>query len=81
MLLPEQSRAARAVLGWSRSDLATTANVTLALVRDFEAARRVPSPPQLAAMREALEAEGIEFLFNPDAVKKDRLMIFGGNVP
>lgn len=58
---PEQCRAARAWLGWSQQELAGRAKVGLSTLRDFEARRRRPIPNNLAAMKAALEAAGIEF--------------------
>jgi len=55
MLTPAQSRAARGLLGWSQSDLAGAARVSLSTVRDFEKSRWTPIGNSLAAMREALE--------------------------
>jgi len=63
---PEQSRAARAWLDWSQADLASAARVSLSTVRDFEKGRRVPIGNNLAAMRVALEAEGIALVFDGD---------------
>lgn len=62
----EQSRAARGWLGWSQRDLAIRANVALNTVNDFEAGRRTPTPNNLAALRRAIEAEGIRLLFAED---------------
>jgi ribosome-binding protein aMBF1 (putative translation factor) len=61
-MLPEQCRAARAWLDWSQDDLAAKANVSLSTVRDFEKGRRVPIANNLAAMKTALELDGIAFV-------------------
>ena len=58
----EQSRAARGWLDWGQQELASAAGVSLSTVRDFEKGRRDPIPATLAAMRAALEAQGIAFL-------------------
>jgi DNA-binding transcriptional regulator YiaG len=61
-MTPEQSRAARAWLDLSQEQLAAKASVSISTVRDFEAGRRVPITNNLAAMRAALETEGIAFV-------------------
>ncbi|WP_245458423.1 MULTISPECIES: helix-turn-helix transcriptional regulator [unclassified Mesorhizobium] len=58
----EQCRGARAMLGWSQAELAESANVSRATVVDFERGLRVPHRNNLGAIREALEAAGIEFI-------------------
>ena len=63
---PEQCRAARSWLDWSQQDLAARAKVSLSTVRDFEKRRRKPIANNLAAIRRALEAAGVEFT-NGDA--------------
>ena len=67
MLAPEQCRAARAWLQWSQIDLASRSGVSLSTVRDFEIAKRVPIKNNLAAMRMALERDGIQFSFDENA--------------
>lgn len=62
-MTPEQCRAARGWLDWSQSDLAAAANVSLSTVRDFEKGRRVPIGNNLAAIRAALEAMGLGFVY------------------
>lgn len=66
MLTPEQSRAARAWLGWSQEQLAERANVSLSTVRDFEKGRRTPIRNNLEAMAKALEGNGVRLLFKTD---------------
>lgn len=61
-MTPEQCRAARGWLDWSQDDLASAANVSLSTVRDFEKGRHVPIANNLAAMKAALEAQGIVFV-------------------
>lgn len=66
VLSPEQSRAARAWLGWSQEDLAERAKVSLSTVRDFEKGRRAPIRNNLDAMRAALAAAGVRPVFAAD---------------
>lgn len=64
MLSAEQSRAARAWLGWGQEELARRAKVGLSTVRDFERGARAPIPNNREAMQRAFEAEGVRFLFD-----------------
>jgi transcriptional regulator with XRE-family HTH domain len=59
---PDQSQAARGLLDWSQAELAARSNLSESTVRDFEKGRRVPSINNLAAIRRALEAAGVEFI-------------------
>lgn len=61
---PEQSRAARAWLGWSQLELAKRANVSLRTVQAFEKGQRAPMPNNILAMRRALEEAGIRLVFD-----------------
>lgn len=61
---PEQCRAARAWLNWPQDALAKAASVGVSTVRDFEAGRREPTRNNLTAMRVALEASGVGFVFD-----------------
>lgn len=58
-MTPTQSRAARALLEWSQSDLAKKANLSESTIRDFEKGRRMPSPNNLAAMQHTLRGHGV----------------------
>lgn len=59
---PRQCRAARGLIGWSQSDLAAKARVSLPTVSDFESGKRVPYPNNLAAIGRALEDAGVRFI-------------------
>ena len=61
-MTPEQSRAARGLLGWSQARLGAKANLSEGTIRDFEKGRRVPLGSKLATVRAALEAAGVIFL-------------------
>jgi transcriptional regulator with XRE-family HTH domain len=63
-----QIRAARGLLGWSASELAEHAEVTLRTIQRFETVDGVPPNRSgtLDKVRVALEARGIEFLGDPD---------------
>lgn len=62
ILTPAQARAARALLGWSQSDLAARASVAVPTVTQFERGNRMPTRAIAGAMRAALEAGGVEFI-------------------
>jgi ribosome-binding protein aMBF1 (putative translation factor) len=62
---PEQVRAARGWLGWSQQDLAKRASVGLSTVKDFENGNRKPIANNLLAIQRAIEAEGVELVFDP----------------
>jgi transcriptional regulator with XRE-family HTH domain len=59
---PEQSRAARALLNWSREELAEASGVSRPTLTDFETKKRTPYGRTLADIRRALEAAGIELI-------------------
>ncbi|MGA0562846.1 helix-turn-helix domain-containing protein [Ancylobacter sp. VNQ12] len=61
-LTAPQSRAARGLLDWSQSMLASRSNLSESTVRDFEKGRRTPTVNNLAAIRAALESAGVIFL-------------------
>jgi transcriptional regulator with XRE-family HTH domain len=62
MLTPEQCRAARAVLGWSREDLAQKAGVSAGTVVGFELLGADSKVSTLRKLRQALAAAGIDFI-------------------
>jgi transcriptional regulator with XRE-family HTH domain len=63
-MTPEQCRAARGWLGWSQQDLAERAGIAKNTVYGFERGQRALTPNNLAALRRAIEAEGIRLLFD-----------------
>jgi transcriptional regulator with XRE-family HTH domain len=61
-LTAEQSKAARALLAWSQQELAAAANVGVSTVADFERGMRTPVANNAQAIREAFEAQGLQFI-------------------
>jgi transcriptional regulator with XRE-family HTH domain len=61
-LLPAQCRAARALLGWSREQLAEQAEVAHRTIVDFEREARRPHEQTLSRLRAALERRGVVFI-------------------
>ncbi len=57
-----QCRAARELLEWSQDDLERESRVAKKTIADFERGARVPMPRTLAAIQEALERGGVEFI-------------------
>ncbi len=57
-----QVRAARAILGMTRDELAKASGVAPRTLADFESGARSPHRPTLAAIQRALEAAGVEFV-------------------
>jgi len=62
MLTPEQLRAGRALVDWSRDELADKSGVSPNTVWGFEQGRSDPKLSTLNKWRRALEAAGIEFI-------------------
>lgn len=50
------------MLNWSQAELAEAANLTRQTVASFEGAQRTPGVNNLAAIRQALEEAGIDFI-------------------
>jgi transcriptional regulator with XRE-family HTH domain len=59
---PEQVRAARGLLDWSRDQLAAETGVAKRTLVRFEASESETRPSTIAAIRAALEAAGVEFI-------------------
>ena len=62
MLTSSQCRAARALIDWSREDLATASKVGLRTIVDFERDARDPRDLTKDALFRALESGGVLFL-------------------
>ena len=69
-MTPDQVRAARVLLGWSRMQLGLRSNTSVNMIRTFERSGRVAAlnssdrtvpVDALAAIRATLEAAGVEF--------------------
>ena len=66
---PEQCRAARTLLNWSRSGMAAKANCSTSTVRNFELELHALHIDNRRAIRSVLEDEGFEFLLAPEVLK------------
>ena len=62
MLTAEQLRAARALLGWTRDDLAAKSGLAAVTVKGFEHLGADSKVSTVQKMRRALEAAGIRFI-------------------
>jgi transcriptional regulator with XRE-family HTH domain len=62
MITSAQSRAARALINWSRETLAEQSKVALRTVVDFERDAREPRAVTKDAIQRALEAAGVIFI-------------------
>ena len=62
MLTSSQCRAGRALLDWSREQLAASSMVSLRTIVDFERGAREPRDVTLDALKRALEKAGVEFI-------------------
>ena len=67
MLSSNQIRAARALLGWSGTDLADLSGVGITTLRRYELQSGIPSANTsvLMLIRQTLESAGIEFTGDP----------------
>lgn len=68
MISSAQIRAARALLRWSAVDLSAASGIGTATLQRMEVMEGVPSGQvrTLLAIKEALEAAGVEFIGTPD---------------
>ena len=57
-----QSRAARALLGWSQDDLVAASKVTKSTIANFEGGKRQPFERTLLDISNALAAAGVIFI-------------------
>jgi transcriptional regulator with XRE-family HTH domain len=62
MIDPTQIRAARALLGWKQSQLATACGLSLTALNNIETGKADPRASTLKAIQAALEGAGIEFI-------------------
>ena len=62
MITGPQIRAARALLGWSRTKLSRQSSVSASAIQRLENNRHEPREGTLAAIRTALAEGGVEFI-------------------
>lgn|SRR5262249_22621182 len=70
VLTPKQLRAARAMVGWSREDLAEKSGVSAITTKQFENGDTDPRLSTLHKWRRALEAAGVMFI-DPNALSAE----------
>lgn len=61
-MIASQCRAARSLLNWTQERLAEVSGVSVTAIRNFERGATAPIRANLAAIRHALEAAGVEFI-------------------
>ncbi len=66
MLLPRQSRAARALLGWNQGQLARESGVSLGTIKDFESGRHQLNAKALGDIARAYQKAGLVLFFEDD---------------
>ncbi|MEL6481579.1 MAG: helix-turn-helix transcriptional regulator [Pseudomonadota bacterium] len=71
MIVRQQISAARALLGWSRQDLANRSGVSLRTLARFEGGEGDITTTKLARLEDALLSEGVDFI--DGGVTVDRL--------
>ena len=69
MLTPDQLRAARSLVKWSREDLAKKSGVAAVTIKGFELLGADSKISTLNKLRRALEGAGVEFI--DDGAKSD----------
>jgi transcriptional regulator with XRE-family HTH domain len=62
MLTPAQLRAARAIVGWSREELAEKSGMSAQAIREFELGSSDPKMGTVQRWKRALEAAGVAFI-------------------
>ena len=61
MISAEQARAARKLLGWTLTTLASNSQFGATAIKNFETGKSRPTPFKVVPIRRAFEAAGIEF--------------------
>lgn len=74
-LLPEQCRAARGLLNWTQTNLATNAGVSRSTIKDFECHRHVLHRSSEDLLVRAFEKGGVQLLFEGDGGAGVRLKL------
>jgi transcriptional regulator with XRE-family HTH domain len=62
MITAAQCRAARGLLSWTQTELASAASVGVVTVRQFEGQSGEPRTATLTVIRQAFEAAGVQFI-------------------
>jgi transcriptional regulator with XRE-family HTH domain len=78
-IFPAQLRAARALVGWTREDLAAATGTTVRTLARLEANETRPRVSTSSRIRAALEAAGVEFIAENGGGPGVRLRKIGGS--
>jgi transcriptional regulator with XRE-family HTH domain len=74
MILPEQVRAARALLGWSQAALAVKAGISTTALNNIENGKADPKLSTLLALRRVVDAAGVEVRSDGSVRLRDRVV-------
>ena len=80
MLSPELTRAARALLNWSQTELGAHSDLSLSAIRDFENGTRSLLKNNLSAIQNALESAGIVFVSDSNSEISIKRVAKGSNM-
>jgi DNA-binding XRE family transcriptional regulator len=72
-MLPEQVRAARALLGWSRATLAARAGISTTALNNIENEKADPKLSTMISLRRVVEAAGVEVRADGSVRLRERL--------
>lgn len=75
MIEPAQIRAARALLDWTIEDLAQASGLNKDSIKNAERSHTQPRTTTMAAIRDALEKAGVEFLPNQGVKRRNELIV------
>jgi transcriptional regulator with XRE-family HTH domain len=78
MISAQQIRAARGMMGWSQTDLATQVGITQRALTSIETGKSRASFTTLESIEKIFEAAGIEFIEDGVRKRKDRFHIISG---
>lgn len=67
-ITPTLCKAARLLLGWSQSNLASKAKISVGTISNYERGTVIISEVNLETITKTLEGEGVQFMNNDDII-------------